>query len=124
VAEGRDRHPQQLREGGREDGGAKIVNQITLVITTPKALSLARLSPSCNSSGTLNQRPSSLLYPGSCEANTLKGVTDRWRRRGEENRLRPEREEADRRSQRRRDDESYYKRAAFHAYSIERETRP
>ena len=46
AAEGRVRRPQQQQEGGREDGGAKIVNQILPVITTPRALSLTRLGPS------------------------------------------------------------------------------
>ena len=58
----------------------------------------------------------------SCEANTLKGVSDRRRRHGEENRLHPEREEADRQSQRRRGDEPYHKRAPVRAYRVERET--
>jgi hypothetical protein len=46
AAEGRVRRPQQQQEGGREDGGVKVVNQILPVITTPRALSLTRLGPS------------------------------------------------------------------------------
>ena len=104
--------PQQQQEGGREDGGAKIVNQILPVITTPRALSLTRLGPSCNASGTLAAVLATVTIE-SCEANTLKGESDCRRRHGEENRLHPEREEADRQSQRRRGDEPYHNALQF-----------
>ena len=68
--------------------------------------------PSCNVSGSLNERPSSLR---------LKGISDRRRRHGEENRLHAERGEPIARASR-RGDEPYHKRAPVRAYRIEWKT--
>jgi hypothetical protein len=67
---------------------------------------LTGLLPNCNASGTL-AAVLATVTPESCKANTLKSVIDRRRRHGEENRLHPEREEAERQSKRRRGDELY-----------------
>jgi hypothetical protein len=112
--------PQQQQEGGREDGGAKIVNQILPVITTPRALSLTRLGPSCNASGTLAAVLATVTRE--LRSERVEGRKRSPASHGEENRLHPEREEADRQSPRRRGDELYHKRAPVRPYRVERET--
>jgi hypothetical protein len=112
--------PQQQQEGGREDGGAKIVNQILPVITTPRALSLTRLGPSCNASGNLSGRPRH-GRPEGCEANTLKGVSDRRRPMAKKiGCTRSEKRPIAR--ARAAGDELYHKRAPVRPYRVERET--
>ena len=69
--------------------------------------------PSCNVSGSLNERPSSLR---------LKGISDRRRRHGEENRLHAEREEPIARASAAAAMKPYHRRAPVRDYRIERET--